>query len=91
MAKHVRGAAMMWATAIAQTVDKEIIKWGTLATEASDWGQVLKQMNAGLVKQSSGKLVIRFYFGRDEQDLVSARYFHSVKQLKKPSSERSLL
>lgn len=62
---------MMWATAIAQTVDKEIIKWGTLATEASDWGQVLKQMNADLVKQSGGKLVIRFYFGRDEQDLVA--------------------
>ena len=62
---------MMWATATAQTVDKEIIKWGTLATEASDWGQVLKQMNADLVKQSDGKLVIRFYFGRDEQDLVA--------------------
>jgi len=62
---------MMWATATAQTVDKEIIKWGTLATEASDWGQVLKQMNAELVKQSGGKLKIRFYFGRDEQDLVS--------------------
>jgi len=62
---------MMWATATAQTVDKEIIKWGTLATEASDWGQVLKQMNADLVKQSGGKLVIRFYFGRDEQDLVA--------------------
>ena len=62
---------MMWATATAQTVDKEIIKWGTLATEASDWGHVLKQMNADLVKQSGGKLVIRFYFGRDEQDLVA--------------------
>ncbi|MCH7679553.1 TRAP transporter substrate-binding protein DctP [candidate division KSB1 bacterium] len=62
---------MMWATATAQTLDPEIIKWGTLATEASDWGQVLKQMNAELVKQSGGTLVIRFYFGRDEQDLVS--------------------
>ena len=28
-------------------------------------------MNAELVKQSGGKLKIRFYFGRDEQDLVS--------------------
>ncbi len=53
MAKHVRGAAMMWATAIAQTVDKEVIKWGTLATEASDWGTGFEtnECRAGEAKQ----------------------------------------
>ncbi len=62
---------LIWTVAIGQTADKEIIKLGTIATEYSVWGQVLKQMNAELVKQSNGKLEIRFYFGRDEQDLVA--------------------
>jgi TRAP-type C4-dicarboxylate transport system substrate-binding protein len=56
--------------AFGQTENKEIIKLGTLATEASDWGQILKEMGAELVHKSNGKLEIRFFFGRDEQDLV---------------------
>lgn len=62
---------LIYTAAIGQTADKEIIKLGTLATEASDWGKILKQMNAELVSESGGKLEIRFYFGRDEQDLVA--------------------
>ena len=49
---------------------KDIIKFGTLATEGSAWGKTFSQMNVELLKKSEGELQFRFYWGRDEKDLV---------------------
>jgi TRAP-type C4-dicarboxylate transport system substrate-binding protein len=54
-----------------QTPGNQVMKLGTLATENSDWGKALKQMNAELISRSDGTLRFQFYFGRDEKDLIS--------------------
>lgn len=53
-----------------ESTEKKIIKLGTLATEASDWGQAFQQMNAELIERGDGNLEFQFYFGRDERDLI---------------------
>jgi len=50
--------------------DKQILKLGTLATEGSDWGLILQKMNAELIQKSEDKLQFKFFFGRDEADLI---------------------
>jgi len=50
--------------------DCEIIKLGTLTTQASDWGKAFEQMNSELIKKSEGTLRFQYYFGRDEKDLI---------------------
>ena len=54
----------------AQTQTKEIIKAGTLAPDGSDWAVIFEQMNAELIERSNGQLQFRFFYGRDEKELV---------------------
>jgi len=49
---------------------EEIIKLGTLATESSDWGKMLKRMNAALIRESGGQLQFKLYFRFDEGALI---------------------
>lgn len=61
---HMCGAAVDEAAA------GEIIKFGTLATEASVWGKAFNRMNVELIERTDGELRYQFHWGRDEKDLV---------------------
>ena len=63
-------AVMVCLVADASVFGVEVIKMGTLATEGSAWAQVFQDMDAELRERSGGQLQFRFYFGRDEDDLV---------------------
>lgn len=54
-----------------QERDVQIIKLGTLAVKGSSWGNILEKMDKELRAESQGKLKIKFYFGRDESDLLN--------------------
>ena len=54
----------------AQKLSVEIIKAGTLAPEGSDWSVIFKQMNDELIERSKNRLQFRFFYGRDEKELV---------------------
>jgi TRAP-type C4-dicarboxylate transport system substrate-binding protein len=52
------------------TLDQKPIRLGTLATEGSDWGNSLKEMNAELIKESNGQLKLALTFSMDEERLI---------------------
>lgn len=52
------------------TMDQKPIKLGTLATEESDWGNSLKELNAELIKESNGQLKLALTFSMDEERLI---------------------
>ena len=54
----------------AHTQIKETIKAGTLAPDGSDWAVIFEQMNAELINKSKEQIQFRFFFGRDEKELV---------------------
>jgi TRAP-type C4-dicarboxylate transport system substrate-binding protein len=51
-------------------MDQKPIRLGTLATEESDWGNSLKEMNAELIKSSNGQLKLALTFSMDEERLI---------------------
>lgn len=50
--------------------EQKPIRLGTLATEESDWGNSLKEMNAELIKESNGQLKLKLTFSMDEEFLI---------------------
>lgn len=52
------------------SLEKKPIRLGTLATEKSDWGNSLKEMNAELIKESNGQLKLALTFSMDEERLI---------------------
>lgn len=59
---------LLFSFAYSQT--QEIIKAGSLAPDGSDWSIIFEQMNSELVERTNGELQFRFFYGRDEKELV---------------------
>jgi TRAP-type C4-dicarboxylate transport system substrate-binding protein len=53
-----------------QATGETIIKLGMLATKESDWGIIFQRMNEELREKSQGQLQFRFFWGRDEEQLI---------------------
>jgi TRAP-type C4-dicarboxylate transport system substrate-binding protein len=63
--------ALLFSTYISgQETGAEVIKLGTLAVKGSSWGNVFEKMDEELQAESKGTLKFKFYFGRDESDLL---------------------
>ena len=64
------GTILSFLTIQERATSSEIIKLGMLPTQTSDWGKTFEQLNSELIEESKGTLQFRFYFGRDEKDLI---------------------
>ena len=47
------------------------LKFGTIAIEGSSWSNIFQEMNAELQTVSNDRLKFKFYYGRDEADLLN--------------------
>ncbi len=64
-----------------EVICQESIRLGTLATEESDWGIMLKEMNAELIKATDGRLRFALMFAMEEKrqiDLMRKGQFDAV-------------
>lgn len=48
----------------------KILKLGTFAPEGSSWSTVFKEINSTFQKETKNTLKFKFYFGKDETDLI---------------------
>jgi TRAP-type C4-dicarboxylate transport system substrate-binding protein len=47
------------------------LKFGTIAIEGSSWSNIFQELNAELRTESNDRLKFKFYYGRDEVDLLN--------------------
>lgn len=52
-------------------MESHTLKFGTIAIEGSSWGQIYQEMNIELQSKSDDRLKFKFYYGRDETDLLN--------------------
>jgi TRAP-type C4-dicarboxylate transport system substrate-binding protein len=69
----------------------EVIKLGTLAVEGSSWAKTFEEMNKALISETNGEVKFKFYFGRDENDLVDLIQNRRIDAISMTSSGLGLI